>query len=121
MQGESLDHEWPIPDAKLQRKLSIPSQRRLYYIRYAMKMGWPIERIHELTHIDRWFLAQMKQLVDFEQEIIDVAPLASAFLRNELSGEKIVAPAERVEHRHPRFSLRTRGHLSLLAGAPCRR
>src|SRR3984885_4342415 len=25
-QGESLDHEWPIPDDKLRRKLSVPSQ-----------------------------------------------------------------------------------------------
>src|SRR5437867_2052729 len=35
-QGESLDHEWPIPEDKLIRKLSVPSQGRLYYIRYAM-------------------------------------------------------------------------------------
>src|SRR5204862_7726844 len=28
-QGESLDHEWPIPEEKLQRKLSVPSQGRL--------------------------------------------------------------------------------------------
>ena len=31
------------------------SQGRLYYIRYAMKMGWTIDQIHELTKIDRWF------------------------------------------------------------------
>ena len=48
----------------------MPSQGRLYYIRYAMKMGWTIEQIHELTKIDRWFLAQMKQLVDFEDELM---------------------------------------------------
>jgi len=68
-QGESLDHEWPIPEAKLRRKLSVPSQGRLYYVRYAMKMGWTIDQIYELTKIDRWFLAQMKQLVDFEPTI----------------------------------------------------
>jgi carbamoyl-phosphate synthase large subunit len=69
-QGESLDHEWPIPTDKLRRKLSIPSQGRLYYIRYAMKMGWTIEQIHELTNIDPWFLGQMKQLVEFEDELL---------------------------------------------------
>ena len=51
-QGESLDHEWPIPEDKLRRKLAVPSQGRLYYIRYALKMGWTIEQIHELTKID---------------------------------------------------------------------
>ncbi|HEV8604700.1 MAG TPA: carbamoyl-phosphate synthase large subunit [Tepidisphaeraceae bacterium] len=69
LQGESAATEWPIPEAKLRRKLSVPSQGRLYYIRYAMKMGWTIEQIHELTKIDPWFLGQMKELLDFENEL----------------------------------------------------
>ena len=74
-QGESLDLEWPISENKLRRKLAVPSQGRMYYIRYAMKMGWTIDQIYELTKIDRWFLAQLRQLVDFEQEIIDAKKL----------------------------------------------
>ncbi|MCA9284284.1 MAG: carbamoyl-phosphate synthase large subunit [Phycisphaerales bacterium] len=58
--------EWPIPDDRLVRKLSVPSQGRLYYVRYAMKMGWSIDRIHELTRIDPWFLDQLLQLCKFE-------------------------------------------------------
>ncbi len=77
-QGESLDHEWPIPEDKLQRKLAVPSQGRLFYIRYALKMGWSIERIYSLTRIDTWFLAQMKQLIDFEQELIDAADVVAS-------------------------------------------
>ncbi len=63
--------EWPIPEETLRRKLSIPSQGRLYYIRYALKMKWTIEQIHQLTNIDPWFLAEMKQLVDFEDELLE--------------------------------------------------
>jgi carbamoyl-phosphate synthase large subunit len=70
-QGESVDQEWPIPEEKLRRKLAVPSQGRLYYIRYAMKMGWSVDRIHELTKIDRWFLAEMKQLTDFESDLLE--------------------------------------------------
>src|SRR4029079_12943941 len=73
-QGESLDHEWPIAEDKLRRKLAVPSQGRLYYIRYAMKMGWSIETIYELTQIDRWFLAQMRELVEFEGQLIAFKP-----------------------------------------------
>jgi carbamoyl-phosphate synthase large subunit len=58
--------EWPISHDKLARKLSVPSQGRLYYIRYAMKMGWSIEKINKLTNIDPWFLDQISQLVEFE-------------------------------------------------------
>ncbi|MCH8261265.1 MAG: carbamoyl-phosphate synthase large subunit, partial [Planctomycetes bacterium] len=36
---------WPIPEETLMRKLSVPSQGRLYFVRYAMKMGWSIDRI----------------------------------------------------------------------------
>jgi carbamoylphosphate synthase large subunit len=81
-QGESAANEWPIPEAKLRRKLSVPSQGRLYYIRYAMKMGWTIEQIHELTKIDPWFLAQMKELVEFENELASLPALLKTVPRD---------------------------------------
>ncbi len=61
--------EFPVPEEKLIRKLSVPSQGRLYYVRYAFKMGWTCERIYQLTKIDRWFLDQLAQLVEFEGEL----------------------------------------------------
>ncbi len=57
---------WPIPDDTLRRKLSVPSQGRIYYVRYAFKMGWSIAKVHELTRIDPWFLDQIRQLCQFE-------------------------------------------------------
>ena len=61
--------EWPIDIDKLTRKLTVPSQGRLYYVRYALKMGWSVERIHEMTMIDPFFLDQIAQLVEFEDEL----------------------------------------------------
>jgi len=63
---------WPIPEDVLHDKLTGPCQGRPYYIRYAMKMGWSIERIYELTRIDPWFLDQMRDLVDFESSGLPV-------------------------------------------------
>ncbi len=60
---------WPLEEDTVTRKLSVPCQGRLYYVRYAMKMGWELDRIHELTRIDHWFLEQFRQLVDFEDEL----------------------------------------------------
>ena len=62
--------EWPIPAQKLRRKLHVPSQGRLYYIRYAFKLGWSLEQVHDATHIDPWFLDQIHQLIEFEQVLI---------------------------------------------------
>jgi carbamoylphosphate synthase large subunit len=71
--GQSIG--WPVDHDKLSRKLSVPSQGRLYYIRYAMKMGWSIERIAELTNIDPFFLDQIQQLVEFEDVLCDYRTL----------------------------------------------
>jgi carbamoyl-phosphate synthase large subunit len=67
--------EWPIDIDKLTRKLAVPSQGRMYYIRYAMKMGWSIDRIADLTRIDRFFLDQIAQLVGFEDELLAAGSL----------------------------------------------
>ncbi|MEQ8769316.1 MAG: carbamoyl-phosphate synthase large subunit [Phycisphaerales bacterium] len=67
--------EWPIDLDKLTRKLTVPSQGRLYYVRYALKMGWSVERVSELTKIDPFFIDQMAQLVEFEDELCAVASL----------------------------------------------
>src|SRR5262249_42709264 len=48
-------------------------------------MGWTIDQVHELTKIDRWFLAEMKQLVDFEDELMQGASRA---LGNGLKAEE---------------------------------
>src|SRR5262249_30249881 len=61
---------WPIAEEKLQRKLLVPSQGRMYYIRYAFKMGWTVQQVFGLTKIDPWFLTQMKELVDFEEALV---------------------------------------------------
>ncbi len=70
---------WPVPEEKLTRKLAVPSQGRLYYIRYAFKMGWTVKQVFELTRIDPWFLEQMKELVDFEDELVAIESTSPRF------------------------------------------
>ncbi len=67
--------EWPIPLDKLQRKLSVPSQGRLFYVRYALKMGWSVDRVCEFTRMDPFFVQQIKELVDFEDELCNFKKL----------------------------------------------
>lgn len=63
---------WPIPEELLRRKLTVPSQGRLYFVRYALKMGWTIEQVAQSTGYDRWFVDQLKQLVEFEDVLCAV-------------------------------------------------
>ena len=44
--------DWPIPLDVLNDKLQRPCQGRIYYVRYAYKMGWTTEQIFELSKIE---------------------------------------------------------------------
>jgi carbamoyl-phosphate synthase large subunit len=69
--------EWPIAEEKLIRKLTVPSQGRLYYVRYAFRMGWTVDRVAAASHIDRWFLDQFRSLVEFEDTLCNFPTLES--------------------------------------------
>ena len=62
--------EWPVEREKLLRKLSVPSQGRIYYVRYALKGGMSVDDVHKQTGIDPWFLQNIKELVDFEDSLL---------------------------------------------------
>ncbi len=68
----------PIGHRRLHRKLSIPTDDRLFYIRYALKAGWSVDEIYKITWVDRWFLTQLKQLVNFEDDLSAAGDLSGA-------------------------------------------
>ncbi|MCK6486393.1 MAG: carbamoyl-phosphate synthase large subunit [Phycisphaerae bacterium] len=67
---ETSASRWPVRREVLHDKLARPCQGRPYYIRYAFKLGWTVDQVHELSRIDPWFLDQMQQLVQFEDELL---------------------------------------------------
>ena len=64
-----IDSINPPAQDELSRKLRVPNAERMVYLREAYRAGWSTEEIHEATHIDPWFLENMRQLVEFEQEL----------------------------------------------------
>ena len=58
-------------------KLATPNDERYFYVRYAFQLGFDVERVYELTKIDRWFLSNFKQLVDFENELRAVGDISA--------------------------------------------
>ena len=67
--------EWPIADDTLTRKLSVPSQGRMHFIRYALKMDWGVDKVSTLTKIDLFWIHQFDELVQFEDELAAVESL----------------------------------------------
>ncbi|MGN0918860.1 MAG: carbamoyl-phosphate synthase large subunit [Oxalobacter sp.] len=60
MNEKTKDHE------VLRVELGEPGPERIWYVGDAFAQGFTLEEVHNLTHIDPWFLAQIKEIVDIE-------------------------------------------------------
>ncbi|WP_018295592.1 carbamoyl-phosphate synthase large subunit [Corynebacterium lubricantis] len=61
--------------------LKRPTEGRMYDVELALRLGATIEQVYEASSIDPWFLAELKDLVEF-REILENAPvLDEALLR----------------------------------------
>ena len=55
---------------ELYRRLAEPTSERQFLLYEAIRKGASLEKLHDMTHIKMWFLEQMKELVDLEEEIL---------------------------------------------------
>ena len=103
--GDESSTHWPIDDDTVTRKLSVPCQGRLYYLRYALKMGWSLERIYDLTGIDPWFLEQFHQLIEFEDTLV-------SYSRLEDVPAEVLSEAKRMGYSDPQLACLYMGEIS---------
>ncbi len=60
---------------EIKSKLAIPNAERVWSIRYALRAGFSVEQVHDLTGIDPWFLANIAELVELEGRLRQVHSL----------------------------------------------
>lgn len=48
--------------------IRIPTPERIFYIKEAFMRGISVEKVNEVSHIDKWFLHQIKELVEAYKE-----------------------------------------------------
>jgi carbamoyl-phosphate synthase large subunit len=53
----------------LDKELSQPTDKRMFAIAEALKKGYTIEKIHDLTKINPWFLYKIKNIVDIKKKL----------------------------------------------------
>ena len=83
MHGFVENKELQIPD--IDAALREPTDKRIFVISKAMHLPqYDIERIHELTKIDRWFLQKLKHIIDIDEQLKrqNVNTLEEALLRD---------------------------------------
>jgi carbamoyl-phosphate synthase large subunit len=61
--------------------IGIGTADRLFYVADALRLGFSIEEVHRRTAIDRWFLEQMKAIVDHEDVLRQAKSLSPELLR----------------------------------------
>ena len=72
---------------EIRERLVSPSSERIFLMYEALRKGMSIEELYELTHIGRWFISEMKELVEFEEQICSYSWLT-------LPDERLIAAKE---------------------------
>lgn len=79
-----LDISAPEAVTVLRRELKVAGWDRIGYVADAFRAGFSLEQVHELSNIDPWFLAQIQDLVDTENQVMqmNLTDLDAAHLRH---------------------------------------
>ena len=88
MHGFVENHEIKIKDVS--KSLHEPTDMRIFVVSKALKMGYSVEQIHNLTMIDRWFLQKLKHIVDIDQQLKECAHLSEV--------SEFMEPSEFIEY-----------------------
>lgn len=61
-----------ISNEKMRLRLQEPNASRIFYVKYALQKGLSLDEIYQLSGIDPWFIAQIQQIIDLENELVAV-------------------------------------------------
>ncbi|XP_029675427.1 CAD protein isoform X1 [Formica exsecta] len=97
MANENVNGFDPYVEAINDEDLEKPTDKRMFVLAASIKAGYTIDRLYELTKIDRWFLEKMKNIIDYYRllENIDCTKLSHDLLlgakQNGFSDKQIAA------------------------------
>ena len=71
---------WPVQTMILTfQELKEPTDKRILVVSAALKAGFSVEKLYELTKIDHWFLHKFKNIVDLNAKISQFKGKVSRF------------------------------------------
>ncbi|KAJ2320207.1 carbamoyl-phosphate synthase (glutamine-hydrolyzing) cpa2, partial [Coemansia sp. RSA 2681] len=84
-----LAGEAPSSDAELDALLRAPTDRRLFHLAYAMiERAYSVDRLHEITAIDRWFLYKLENICAVHRALRDPHQTLQRLTRAQLETAK---------------------------------
>ena len=64
-----IDMPFEDSEDEILYELTFPGPKRLFYVCDAIRAGWSLKRIYNLTKIDWWFLEQLDEIVNIEKDL----------------------------------------------------
>jgi carbamoyl-phosphate synthase large subunit len=74
--GGNADRFASLTDEAIKQKLITPNPDRILILPHALRRGFTIEHIHQLTKIDPWFLHHIAEIIAFEETLKQAAHAA---------------------------------------------
>eukprot|EP00040_Diaphanoeca_grandis_P039152 m.258265 g.258265 ORF g.258265 m.258265 type:complete len:1509 (-) comp36354_c0_seq1:42-4568(-) len=118
MVNSSNDGFEPRPFEDLVEALTVPTEDRIFAIAEAFRLGWSVEKIHDLTHIDKWFLWKVEHIfkVGSELENFNTGNLPELLLKEaKMSGFSDIQIGSRIGASE----IEVRNHRKDLGITPC--
>jgi carbamoyl-phosphate synthase large subunit len=63
-----------LTEITLAERLRAPGPLRIQYIKHALQKGFTIDRVYEITRVDKWFLHNIAQIIALEEELARTTP-----------------------------------------------
>jgi carbamoyl-phosphate synthase large subunit len=107
----------PLPDDldELSRAMAVPGPDRLFQVARAFQLGLSTEKAYHLTHIDPWFLAQLRAMAELEMEVAQAGSLDAlgeglrACKQGGMSDRRVAALLPETTEHHVRAYRKARG------------
>jgi carbamoyl-phosphate synthase large subunit len=75
LNADAAEAQWDSIDVdELVRMAAVPTPDRLFQVESALRRYASIDRVHEATHIDPWFLDQILQIIETREELAMLVP-----------------------------------------------
>ncbi|KAL7435709.1 hypothetical protein ACHAXH_005100 [Discostella pseudostelligera] len=79
---EGLGSGLTSDETPLEEQLSTPTDTRLFAVQRALEEGWGVDKVHELTKIDKWFLSKLQNIASMRNACVNCGSIDKLFAEN---------------------------------------
>jgi len=79
---EGIDSNLTDDDIPLEDQIRIPTDMRLFAVQRALEEGWGVDKVHDYTKIDKWFLSKLENIARMRNACKNCGDISKLFAEN---------------------------------------